>query len=72
MARRNMKSMTGKEVIRVLKREGWEEVRWHKGDHLILQKGKWRLSIPYQNSTLSKSLHNDIWDAQSAIMEEEV
>jgi len=46
-----MKQLTGKALIRVLKKNGWRVLRVHGGHHVLGKKGsEVRLSIPVHGS----------------------
>jgi predicted RNA binding protein YcfA (HicA-like mRNA interferase family) len=50
--------MTSKELLKILKKEGWEKVRV-TGSHYIMAKEEKRLPVPYHNKDLKKgTLHS--------------
>lgn len=51
--------MTGKELIKLLERNGWKLDRIN-GSHHIMAKGKLTESIPVHNADLKKGLLNTI------------
>ena len=51
--------MKGKDLVKWLKREGWELKRIN-GSHHIMAKGNKILSIPCHNEDLKPGLYNDL------------
>ncbi|MFA5812315.1 MAG: type II toxin-antitoxin system HicA family toxin [bacterium] len=53
-----MKSMSGKELSRILKNAGWNLVRVHGSHHIFMKEGRReRLSVPvHSNRPLKKGL----------------
>jgi predicted RNA binding protein YcfA (HicA-like mRNA interferase family) len=51
--------MTSKELIKILKQNGWEIDRI-QGSHYILKKGNQREVVPYHNTDLKPGLLNAI------------
>ena len=52
--------ISGKEMLAKYKKEGWKKIRQGKGDHVIVGKGKLRVSIP-MHKELKKGLEQELF-----------